>query len=152
MFNPTGSIDQFGFSVSAGSGKLVVGAPKYPANSNIGRAYIFNLSGKLLSIISSPPTNSQGYNFGGNVVVGSGRIVLGSYSSGFTGIAYIYDLTGKLIQSITNPNTIQNDYFSKVVAISPGNIIMSSPFFSTQIGRVYIYSTPAISDYLNIGS
>jgi len=83
--------DNFGESVSVGSGRIVVGA--YGDDSSAGSAYIFDLNGIQLAKIT-PPDVGAGDFFGGSVAVGSGRIVSGSpldddYGTN-AGAAYVY--------------------------------------------------------------
>ena len=87
--------DSFGFSVAAGSGRIVVGAYGDDDNgSSSGSAYIFDLDGNQLSKITASD-GATGDHFGRSVAVGSGRIVVGAPfdddNGSSSGSAYIYE-------------------------------------------------------------
>ena len=89
--------DYFGHSVAVGSGRIVVGAYGNDVgfNNRQGSAYIFDLDGNQLGIITASDGAANDY-FGWSVAVGSGKIVVGaSYddvgSNNGQGSAYIYD-------------------------------------------------------------
>ena len=70
--------DAFGYSVSVGSGRIVVGAYGDADNgAGSGSVYVFDLNGAQLAKISAPD-GGIGDFFGYSVAVGSGRIVSGA--------------------------------------------------------------------------
>ena len=73
--------DRFGWSVSVGSGRIVVGA--YGGDS----AYVFDLDGIQLVKIDNPEVVLQ---FGYSCSIADGKIVIGDYTTD-NGSAYIFD-------------------------------------------------------------
>ena len=89
--------DRFGYSVSAGSGRIVVGSPYDDDNGDLsGSAYIFDLDGNQIDKITASD-GASGDSFGNSVSVGSGRIVVGAPydddNGDASGSAYIYSLS-----------------------------------------------------------
>lgn len=89
----------FGYSISAGNGIIVVGAP-FDGN---GKVYIYDYSFKLKNVITAP-TNY--YNFGYSTAVGFSSIVVGAPSNAFNftlpGEMYIYNTAGNLVNTLTS--------------------------------------------------
>ena len=97
--------DQFGTSVAVGSGRIVVGALfNDDSGSNSGSAYIFDLDGNEVGIITASDGAADDEFGGGSsfilgteaVGVGCGRIVVGVMnkdvgSNAVQGAAYIYE-------------------------------------------------------------
>lgn len=143
------ALANFGHSVAVGSGFIVVGAPY--ANSDAGRAYLYDLNGNLLKTLNATDTNSAQY-FGWSVAVGSGRVVIGAPlgDAGFDtncGKTYVFDLNGKLISILTSPNQDSDLEFGTAVAIGPGRILASEPFYTggvSNAGAGYLYQTPLV--------
>lgn len=77
-----------------GDGRILVGLPSYPVGGSIvGRVYVYDLDGNLISTIDNPDTNTQtsSTSFGqGAMAIGSGRIVIRALDSVSTGPDYIY--------------------------------------------------------------
>ena len=135
--------DYFGYSVAVGSGRIVVGAPDNNINSNAdqGSAYIFDLNGNQLEIITASD-GAAGDHFGYSVAVGSGRIVVGAYeahigSNADQGAAYIFDLNGNQLGIITAFDGGTNDKFGTSVAVGSGRIVVGSN--ASGQGAAYIY-------------
>lgn len=87
----------FGESVAVGSGRIVVGEPKFDYSSvdDIGSVYIYNLDGALASTEIYGAILSSSTYLGGSVAVGGGRIASGNSGSGnFSGL-YTWDLDGE---------------------------------------------------------
>ncbi len=70
--------DQFGYSVSVGSGLIFIGAPfdDISATSNAGSSYIFNLDGTQIAKLTHPTPASEDY-FGYSVSIKEGRAIAG---------------------------------------------------------------------------
>jgi len=88
--------DFFGYSVSIGSGHIVVGAYRDDNNgSDSGSAYIFNLNGIQLAKLRASDEQATDL-FGNSVAIGSDRIVVGAPqdddTATNTGSAYVYRL------------------------------------------------------------
>jgi hypothetical protein len=153
--------DSFGWSVSVGSGRIVIGAPFDDDNgSDSGSAYIFDLAGNQIAKIK-PPTGQAGANFGRSVAVGQQRIVVGSptesFSAGGTsytkcGAAYIFGMNGTYLKRIvagdpTQPATYQanNSEFGLSVAIGDSSIIIGRPYDNA--GRLYHVDLNGVTPY-----
>ena len=98
------ALDNFGYSVAVGSGRIVVGA-RYDADngSSSGSAYIFDLDGNFINKINGAYGTGAAANdyFGISVAAGSGRIVVGAYADDEGGLdgsgsAYIFKLNETL--------------------------------------------------------
>jgi hypothetical protein len=128
--------DQFGFICAIGNGRIVVGAPyNDDGSTNAGSAYIFDLEGNQIAKITAPDATtsnaSLGVQFGRDVAVGSGRIVVGApfentSSSILAGSAYIFDLEGNQIAKITASDGIAYDYFGYAVGVGSGKIVVGA--------------------------
>ena len=108
--NPTPvASDIFGGAAAAvGSDRVIVGA------EGAGEAYLFSLTGTLLTTFTNPaPANALGSGFGASVAgVGSDRVVIGApnqynYTTGRQlaqiGAAYLLSTNGTLVTTFTNP-------------------------------------------------
>ena len=139
--------DNFGWSVAVGSGRIVVGAYGDDYNGNLtGSAYIFDLNGNQLGIITASDGTAGDY-FGWSVAVGSGKIVVGSYgdddNGSASGSAYIYDLDGTNEVKITASDNFAGDQFGRSVAVGSGRIVVGAPFDNdngSDSGSAYIYN------------
>ena len=140
--------DQFGHSVAVGSGRIVVGAPFDDNNgSNSGSAYIYDLDGNQLGIITASDGAADD-NFGNSVAVGSGRIVVGSRyadigANSNQGSAYIFDLDGNQLGILTASDGAANDIFGSSVAVGSGKIVVGARYHdvgsNSLQGSAYIY-------------
>ena len=146
--------DRFGMSVAVGSGRIVVGAylKNIGSNANQGAAYIFDLNGNQLGIITASDGAADD-NFGYRVAVGSGRIVVGAYrndieSNTDQGSAYVYDLDGNEVGIITASDGAADDQFGWSVAAGSGRIVVGSydddVNSNTDQGSAYVYNTPHV--------
>lgn len=131
--------DNFGYSVSVGSLKIVSGSPG--DDSSKGSAYIFDITGNQESKITAS-NGSVGDEFGKSVSVGCGKIVVGapSYDTGKGG-AYIYEINGT--GEIFLNNGLASSAFGHSVAIGNGRIVVGSPEDSYNYsngGSIYLYN------------
>ena len=122
--------DNFGWSVAVGSGRIVVGAYGDDYNGNLtGSAYIFDLNGNQLGIITASDGTAGDY-FGWSVAVGSGKIVVGAFfdddNGNASGSAYIYDLDGTNEVKIRASDGAASDFFGFSVAVGSGKIVVGS--------------------------
>jgi len=138
-----GNVDSFGRSVAVGCGRIVVGAYQWDGDfTDQGAAYIFNLNGDELRIITDP---SPGFNanFGYTVAVGSGRIVVGAR----TGMC-VYDLDGNFIQKISVGNApnynVSFGHCERAVSVGSGKIVIGQHVANTNKGLAYSYDTPNV--------
>jgi len=122
--------DYFGYSVSVGNGRIVIGAYQDDDNGgSSGSAYIFDLDGnEITKIVASDAAADD--RFGFNVAVGSGRIVVGAYgdddNGATSGSAYIFDLDGNEIGKITASDGAADDLFGYLVAVGSGRIVVGA--------------------------
>ena len=131
--HPSPSVDDyFGWSVSVGSGRIVVGAPNDDVNgiTDAGSAVIYDLNRSYVGIITHPNASTFDY-FGWSVAAGCGRIVVGAYQDDVNGVAnagsaHIYTLNGSYVGIITHPNATANDYFGTSVAVGSGRIVVGA--------------------------
>jgi hypothetical protein len=123
--------DNFGYSVSVGSGRIVVGAYQDDDNgSNSGSAYIFDLNGNQLAKIKASDGGAGDF-FGYSVSVGSGRIVVGAPrdddNGSDTGSAYVFSLNGTQIAKIKASAPLADDVFGTSVSVGSGLIVVGAP-------------------------
>ena len=152
--------DTFGHSVAVGSGKIVVGAHGVDVgiNTNQGSAYIYDLDGNQLGIITVSDGAADDY-FGYSVAIGSGRIVIGAYgvdigSNANQGAAYIYDLDGNQLGIITASDAAADDRFGHSAAVGSGRIVVGAQYHDIGSnggqGSAYLFSTPESDHILDI--
>lgn len=126
------SSDNFGYSVSVGSGRIVIG-------TSTQTYYIYDLNANLLKTLT-------GLGFvSGAVSVGSGRIVISSQGAL---IVKVYDLNGNQIGSTLTPGA--SDSHIAAAAAGYGRMVLSNPGYSTSSGRIFIYSIPTMYDGLSL--
>jgi hypothetical protein len=121
------SDDYFGFRVTVGNGRIVVGAIGDDDNgSNSGSVYIFDLEGtQLAKITASDGTAAD--EFGTSVAIGNGRIVVGaSGDNSSQGSAYIFDLDGTQLAKITASDGDAGHNFGFSVAVGNGRIVVGA--------------------------
>lgn len=145
------SNEGFGNSLSIYENFLLIGAPFYSGNSQVGRAYLYDIqktnssSPILLWTINNPLSPAQASLFGSSVSIGENYLVIGSpranTSAGTqSGQAYVYNyITKQLIKTLNNPNiysTAEYDNFGSFVVIS-GNDIFIGASAEDDINTVY---------------
>jgi hypothetical protein len=145
--------DQFGYSVSVGSGRIIVGASGDDDNgSSSGSAYIFDLNGNELTKIKA--SDGSGFSsFGDSVAIGNNRIVVGAFgssgNSSGSGSAYIFDLNGNELSKIAATDGATSDFFGRSVAIGSGRIVIAAvgdDDNGSLSGSAYIYKIPETMD------
>ena len=143
--------DRFGSepgSIAIGHGRIVVGAPN--ANSGQGNAYIFDLSGNQLGIITASDSSTTADDFGRRVAIGNEKIVIGDYGNdpgggananalNAAGAAYIYDLDGSNEIKITASDGIGGDNFGDAVAVGSNRVVVGARRDGFDKGSVYVY-------------
>jgi hypothetical protein len=138
--------EEFGVSVAAGSGRIVVGA-RIDSTTTLGNgaAYIYDLDGNEINKIKS---SAAAYLelFGTSVAVGSGRIVVGAPLAGFDstlgwtggstsyGTCSVFDLEGALIDTLdADDKTSTGENFGTSVAAGSGRIVVGDPFLNSPV-------------------
>ena len=143
---------EFGASVAAMGGNIIIGAPNYGFGEigGYGRAYLFDgTTGALLLTIPNPNPGS-GDLFGTSLAAIAGNILVGAPADNPSGVqnagsAYLFDgTTGALLLTIPNPNPTPagGDYFGISVAEIGGDILVGAieqdPDALPDAGSVYL--------------
>jgi hypothetical protein len=134
----------FGNSVAVGCGRIVVGATGNDINGSLsGSAYIFDLDGNEVGIITASDGDIDDY-FGGGVSIANGRIVISATGNDIngpsSGSVYIFDLDGNEVGIITASNGGQSDLFGVGLAVGCGKIVVGAPYYGLDGGIAYIYN------------
>lgn len=143
-------LDQFGYSVAVGCGRIVIGADGDDETyTSQGSVYIYNLTGtQIAKIVAFTPSTSS--NFGVSVGIANDKIIVGANfddvgANSNQGAAYIYDLNGTYINKITSPDGLTNDYFGTSVAIGSNRIVVGAYAHNVSAnadqGAAYIFTT-----------
>lgn len=127
----------YGRCVGINSGRIVT--------STIGNVNVHDLNGDIIKQITSPDGA-----FGDSISIGSGRIVIGAYTSSYngsnSGCCYIFDLDGNELLKLF-PGTA-GDIYGYSVSVGSGKIIIGAPgddnANGSDAGAVYIYDTPQV--------
>jgi hypothetical protein len=152
-----GSGDEFGRSVAVGCGRIVVGAYNWDGDfTSQGAAYIFDLNGNQLGIITASNPIRNNDEFGQSVAVGCGVIAIGapnvddppndpSPTTFSSGAVYLFTLNGEEITILYPPDPQFNSDFGEwgTVAVGCGRVVVGAPQFtpgaSTYAGKAYLY-------------
>lgn len=128
----------YGFACDIGSGRVVVG--DYGFNAGQGAVYIYNLDGLFLKAIQASD-KANGDNFGQDLAVGCGKIVVAAPNEDTTGTnagsAYIFSLNGVEEKIIRSP--ISSSSYGSAVAVGNGRIAIGSQQEDSFTGAAYIY-------------
>jgi hypothetical protein len=143
--------DNFGTSVAAvGNDRVLISAIDYGASGNGGAAYLFSISGTLLTTFTNPTPAANDY-FGWSVAaVGSSRVLIGAYWDGSdvfrSGSAYLFSTNGTLLTTFTNPTPAVADNFGwSVAAIGNSQVLVGALFDNTgapDSGAAYLFDLP----------
>ena len=146
--NPNSFGEYFGWSVAAGSERIVAGSPQDDDNGtdsgSVGVASVYYNNGTssweytLTKIV--PSDGAAGDNFGDVVAVGDNKIVVGCKNNRSNrGAVYVYDLDGTNEIKITASNEDVNFNFGSWVAIGSNKIAVGAPGVHGNKGAVYLY-------------
>ena len=139
----TSAYDTYGFKVAIGNDKIAVGMQDSDDNgSSSGSAFTYDLDGtNELKFTASDA--AAGDNFGSNVAIGHGKIVIGAEDKG-NGAAYIYNLDGTGEVKVTASNGSGTADFGNAVAITSDKVYVGAPRQTVDgdgmAGAVYIYN------------
>lgn len=132
------SFPRFGTSVSASNDRIVVGTYSDSDANNAGSAYIMNYDGSIINNMKSPNAQADG-NFGRDVAIGDGRVLVGAPREDTYGRVYVYDENGSNLFELTgdsdDPNT---DFYGENVEVANGRIVVGAPQVA-QSGKIHIY-------------
>jgi hypothetical protein len=147
--NPAPSTDDlFGGSVAAlGNDRVVIGASGRFSGYPNPAVYLFTTGGQLLTAFTNPiPTDNIFY--GESVAaVGTDRVLVGSYQSGFISgrqRAYLFNTNGALVATFTNPPGTGGSSFGRsAAALGSDRVLIGAPFDfgGQQEGLVHLFST-----------
>jgi hypothetical protein len=131
--------DFYGYSVSVGSERIVVGSPgNDDGGSSSGSAYIYNLEGDSVVDITAFDA-SLGDEYGHSVAVGCGRIIVGAPQVGSAeGAAYLYDVDGNLITKLVPFDGDDDFLYGWSVAVGSGRIVIGARGAENS-GAAYVY-------------
>ena len=143
FLNPTPeSGDQFGFSVAALGGNVLVGAHlDDTAATDAGAAYLFNAgNGALLRTFLSPTPAAQDF-FGYSVAGVGANVLVGAPGRNFNvGAAYLFSASnGALLQTFLNPTPATGERFGGSVAELMGSVVVGAPTNGTGSGDPAVY-------------
>jgi len=147
--------DFFGYSVAAGSNKIVVGAwgeDQLNFNSQSGAAYVYNLDGTGEIKITQPSTQDTDI-FGWAVAVGDNKMTISERNDE---VVHIYDLDGSNRVTIEDPSGFSGDYFGHAVAIGSNKVFVGSIGVNAFVdgssyidaGRVTVFNLDGTYDFL----
>ena len=141
-----GTYDYFGYDVGIGGTIVVVGAMYADEPTNSGAAYIFDLDGNQLGIITASDAGADDY-FGRTLAVGPTKIVIGANKDDDNGTdagaVYVYDHKGNNEVKITASDGAANDEFGNLaIAVNDKYIAVSAASDDDDgsgSGAAYIY-------------
>jgi len=155
-----GANDQFGFSVSVGSGRIIVGAIGDNGTSgyiNSGSAYVFDLNGTEIQKLTVPFTSNFNYNsgkFGNSVIAASYGFLCGAPQANYTNNVPAQSNAGSCIifcdyndpislnENVSTINRQSGEEFGTSIAVSGLRFVVGKPknsgIGSVILGKVYI--------------
>ncbi len=156
--------NQFGFAVAIDGTRAVVGAPGSGSiGGNVGRAYVYDLSGATpttpVASLTEPLPVATGDRFGHSVAVSGTRVVIGAYGSNVgatdAGSTYVFEFAGGITSVpafiLRNPSPAASDFFGYAVAIDGPRVVVGAYGDDTNAndsGSAYVYdlgsATPTI--------
>jgi hypothetical protein len=150
--NPTpAESDVFGTTLAAlGNDRVFISAPPDDTGApNAGVAYLFSVTGKLLTTLTNPAP-APGDTFGNAMaVVGTDRVLIAAFLADIgtlsAGAAYLFNTNGMLLTTFTNPAPRPISRFGQSVAtIGDDRVLIGAPgqFLNGSIpGAAYLFST-----------
>ena len=151
----TSAADNFGYSVAVSGNYAIVGADYEDSLSgtNIGKAYIFNVTTGALVYTLDNPSGATNSRFGYSVAISSDYAAVGApYHSAGSGKVYVFNVnTGALLQTFDNRNlsgTGGNDNFGFSVALGGDIVLVGAPgedTNGTSAGVIYMYDITTAS-------
>ncbi|NOS70599.1 MAG: hypothetical protein HOP33_11795 [Verrucomicrobia bacterium] len=164
--NPTpAASDLFGFSVAAvGRDRVLIGMNDYTRNGGTDSAYLFSLTGTLITTFTNPTGVTNFFGFA-VAALGSDRVLItGGYSN--TSVAvYLLSINGTLLTTLTNPVPAEgNSFGSALAAVGSDRVIIGAPgsisgledsgeayLFSTNGALLTTFTNPAPAAFVNFG-
>src|SRR5262245_12781113 len=145
--NPVPSKDDlFGRSVAAlGNDRVLTGAPGRSSSYTNPAVYLFTTTGELLTTFTNPAPNDTVF-YGQSVAgVGTDRVLIGTYQSGFSSgrqRAFLFSTNGQLVTTLTPPPGSGGTTFGQAVAaLGTDRLLIGAPGDDPAPGRVHLFST-----------
>ena len=140
-------LDNFGWSVAAvGNDRVLIGSPGVDAGVvDTGAAYLFSTNGTLITTFTNPAPSPYG-NFGHSLAsLGTDRVLIGAFGSGFAGAAHLFSTNGTLLISFTDPAPTSLGRFGFSVAVLGTDRVLigadGSATGASSAGAAYLFST-----------
>ena len=144
----------FGGGVTAvGSDRVLISAVSYGQMAQIGRVYLFNTNGSLLTTFTNPnPARVQAFG-AALAAMRSDRVLIGGVenrSSGlpFLGAVYLFSTNGTLLRTFANPApAAANTFGGSVAAVGSDRVLIGAMDADTgarSSGAAYLFSTDGI--------
>ena len=147
----TSAADNFGYSVAVSGNYAIVGADyeDSPIGTNVGKAYIFNVTTGALVYTLDHPAGANNRRFGYSVAISSDYAAVGSP---YSDAVYVFNVnTGSLLQTFNNRNlsgTSNGDNFGFSVALGGDIVLVGAPGEDTNgnsAGVIYMYDITTAS-------
>jgi len=136
-----------GVVVAVGRDRVLISDDSYGSGmgEQIGRAYLFNTNGTLLTTFTNPnPAHVRVFGVS-TAVLGSDRLIIAGLqdpnnSAPYLGAVYVYGTNGTLLNAITNPTpAVFNDFGQSVAAVGNDRVLIGAPLGDP--GLAYLYRT-----------
>jgi hypothetical protein len=133
-----------------GTDRVLIGAfAETTGASRAGAAYLFSISGTLLTTFTNPAPTVDAFLGWSLAAVGTDRVLIGasgeSTGAHRAGVAHLFGTNGTLLTTFTNPSPADLDYFgSSVAAIGNDRVLIGTPNDDTgapYAGAAYLFST-----------
>lgn len=136
--------DQFGSSMAALGGNVLIGAPAHqPPNNAAGSAYLFDISTGALqrTFLDPKPLVGTGNYFGQSVALVGSTALVGSPRTDNNSAVYQFDIaSGNLVRTYTQPGPTFDTEFGRAIAASSGRILVDSRG-GDPTAAVYLFDT-----------
>jgi len=124
--------DLFGYSIALNDAVALIGAPDDGDGTDLGAAYIFDLTTGLQITKFKSKDGSSGHRFGWSVAMHADLAVAGATGDYYSrGAAYLFDLSDPAaplqVRKFTPRGGLPSDYFGYGVGIGDGVVVVGSP-------------------------
>ncbi|MBM4088260.1 MAG: hypothetical protein FJ276_02340 [Planctomycetes bacterium] len=144
--NPTPAAgDNFGSSIVAVGGKVLIGAPGDDSlTTNGGTAYLFDMAGNLLWTYANPAPHVED-QFGTRLAALGDRAVIGTLGNdpaiAGSGVVYLYETSGvhQRLRTFENPTPDAGDGFGHAVAAVGDKVVVTAPHENGGSGIAYVF-------------
>lgn len=156
-------LNDFGASVAVSETLIIVGESisKVDDHQRSGRVYIFDVSGKLLEVITSPMPIDGGL-FGFSVALNEEYIAVGEPRANglhpIEGNVHLFNLKGEFLETLNSPVPESNSEFGMSVTFDEGDLYVGQPSSTvdtqSKAGRVIQFTEKKTGDpslYIALG-